>query len=507
MSAAQELTRKDFVPDAEPRWCPGCGDYAILNTIQKVFPTLGIPKENFVVVSGIGCSSRFPYYMNTYGFHTLHGRAPTVATGIKVNNPELSVWMVTGDGDGLSIGSNHLMHILRRNPDVNILLFNNRIYGLTKGQYSPTSEPGLVTKSSPMGSVEEPINPLAFSIAAQAGFVARTMDNNPKHMTSVFEAAAAHKGVSMIEIYQNCVIFNDKTFDPVYGRQNKTDQIVLLEDGKPMVFGKEGDKGIAFDDGEPKIVSADEAAVHDASSTGEAKAFALAQLSFPEFPTPMGVFRTETRHTYEDSVKAQVEAAIERKGAGDLKSLIRGSDFWEVKSDGEREVKNNPSELPRNIIDESIIEEELVEAEDRISNDPFARLFQTRIEEIIHHFGFSRGVSVQASGSVADAIDAMKRTAVSCILIQDGEIVVGILTERDVLFRVLGKVEDPEGTPISEVMTPTPDVLASWCTLSQALHSFRLGGYRHLPVVRENRELGIISIKGILNYLHKQTQS
>lgn len=332
------LTKKDFVAPVEVRWCPGCGDYSILNSVQKVFPELGIPKEDFVVVSGIGCSSRFPYYMNTYGFHTIHGRAPTVATGVKTANPDLSVWMITGDGDGLSIGGNHLMHVLRRNPDINILLFNNRIYGLTKGQYSPTSEKGTMTKTSPMGSVDHPINPLSFALSAEATFVARTMDTNPKHMTETFKAAAAHKGVSFVEVFQNCVIFNDKVFEDVSGRAVRDDQTLMLEHGKPLVFGKEKNKGIRLNGLSPEVVTVGENGVeekdllvHDSKLDDTTYAFLLSKLAFPEFPTPMGVIRdVENKLVYEDQVVEQIEAAKAKKGEGDLQALLYGQDYWDI---------------------------------------------------------------------------------------------------------------------------------------------------------------------------------
>ncbi len=330
--AEAALTRKDFVTKNDVRWCPGCGDYSILASIQNTFPKLGIPKEKFVIVSGIGCSSRFPYYMETYGFHTLHGRAPTVATGIKVTNPELSVWMVTGDGDGLSIGGNHLMHMVRRNLDIKILLFNNRIYGLTKGQYSPTSAPGLKTKTSPQGSIDRPVNPLEFALASGATFVARTIDRNPKHMQSVFERAAHHKGVSFIEIFQNCVIFNDKTFDNVYKKDVFDDNMLVLEDGQPLLYGKDKDKGIQIVDGQPQKVSAkDSLNIHESEKASKAYAYALASMESPDFPVPIGVFRQENNvATYEDEVLAQEQAIIDKNGLGDLDTLIKGSDYWEV---------------------------------------------------------------------------------------------------------------------------------------------------------------------------------
>ena len=334
---ASPLTKKDFVTPNDVRWCPGCGDYAILNAIQRTFPELEVPKEKFVVVSGIGCSSRFPYYMNTYGFHTIHGRAPTVATGVKVANPDLSVWMVTGDGDGLSIGGNHLMHLLRRNPDINVLLFNNRIYGLTKGQYSPTSEVGKRTKSTPAGSVDHPVNPLLFALGCESTFVARTSDTEMKHMVETFKAAHAHKGTSFIEIFQNCVIFNNKTFEPVTGRESRDDQILYLEEGAPLVFGSERNKGIRLNGFELEVVTLgddgvteDDLLVHDSKSPGTVYANLLAQMAYPSFPTPLGILsQREGKETYEEQVSSQIEIA-QSKGDGDLQSLLTGKDSWVV---------------------------------------------------------------------------------------------------------------------------------------------------------------------------------
>lgn len=289
------------------------------------------------MVSGIGCSSRFPYYMNTYGFHTIHGRAPTVATGVKVANPELSVWLVTGDGDGLSIGGNHLLHLLRRNPDINVLLFNNRIYGLTKGQYSPTSEVGKKTKSTPIGSVDYPINPLLFALGSEATFVSRTSDTDMKHMVETFRAAHAHKGTSFVEILQNCVIYNNKTWEPVIGRENRDEQSLVLEEGKPLVFGSERNKGIRLNGFDPQVVvldkdnvSEEDLLVHNPKTTNPAYASLLAQMAYPAFPTPLGIFRQlEGRETYEDAVTDQIVAA-RAKDVGDLQALLTGNDSWVV---------------------------------------------------------------------------------------------------------------------------------------------------------------------------------
>lgn len=327
------LAKKDFKSDQNVRWCPGCGDYAILSAIQGVMPKLDIPREKIVFVSGIGCSSRFPYYMNTYGFHTIHGRAPSFATGLKAANPDLSVWLITGDGDGLSIGGNHLLHILRRNPDINILLFNNRIYGLTKGQYSPTSELGKVTKSSPMGSIDAPINPIRFALAAEAGFVARTYDTNIAHMSSVFERAAAYKGTSFIEIYQNCVIFNPDVFDVIYDRKVRDDNTLELEDGQPITCGSTVKKGLFLKDYTPEmreLGEGDQPLIH--RSNQESKVFAnmLAELEYPAFPVPMGVFREVSRPTYETLLHGQVANARKKKGPGHLADLFGEGDTWTV---------------------------------------------------------------------------------------------------------------------------------------------------------------------------------
>ena len=332
----QVLTKKDFVTPNDVRWCPGCGDYTILNAVQRTLPDLGIPKEKFVVVSGIGCSSRFPYYMNTYGFHTIHGRAPTVATGIKVANPDLSVWMVTGDGDGLSIGGNHLLHLLRRNLNITVLLFNNRIYGLTKGQYSPTSEVGKKTKSTPLGSVDHPVNPLVFALGSEATFVARTLDTDMKHMVETFKAAEAHKGTSFVEVFQNCVIFNDKTFESVTSREFKGDQLLVLKEGEPLIFGKESDKGIKLNGLDPEIVSLgdglseEDFLVHQPANPNSAYATILAQMTYPDFPTPIGVLRQlEGRETYDKALCKQVEDA-QSQGAGNLQELLTGKNSWVV---------------------------------------------------------------------------------------------------------------------------------------------------------------------------------
>ena len=332
-----ELTKKDFVSNQEVRWCPGCGDYAILNNVQKVMPDLGIAREKMVFVSGIGCSSRFPYYMNTYGFHGIHGRALAIATGVKAANPELSVWVVTGDGDALSIGGNHFIHALRRNLDINVILFNNRIYGLTKGQYSPTSVFGQRTKSTPMGVIDYPVNPLSLAIASEATFVARSIDIDVKHLGAMVEAAARHTGISFLEVYQNCNIFNDGAFDYFAERSVRPDKVLYLEDGKPMIFGKDRNKGIRMNGAHPEVVTIGENGitetdilVHNIRLQDPSVAFMLARMEQPDFPQPVGIFRAVERASYDQLMADQIETAIAKSGPGSLEKLIYTGDMWTV---------------------------------------------------------------------------------------------------------------------------------------------------------------------------------
>src|SRR4051812_24159927 len=325
----------DFASDQEIRWCPGCGDYSILMQTKKVFAKLGIDKSKTVFISGIGCSSRFPYYMNTYGFHSIHGRAPAFATGLKLARPELNIWLVTGDGDALSIGGNHLMHIIRRNLDVKILLFNNKIYGLTKGQYSPTSEQGKKTKSTPMGSPDAPIRPISIAIAAEATFAARAIDVDVKHLEYVLERAAKHVGTAFVEIYQNCNIFNDGAFTYATDKGTKTDTTLYLEHGKPLVFGKDGSKGVRLHGLNPEVVDtqtvkADDLLIHDEKAADPSLAFLLSRMRYPEFPEPLGVFRAVDHERYGELVRRQNEQAIAKLGKGDLQQLVTGDETWEV---------------------------------------------------------------------------------------------------------------------------------------------------------------------------------
>ncbi|MFD3585586.1 2-oxoacid:ferredoxin oxidoreductase subunit beta [Streptomyces sp. NPDC058683] len=337
--AAAKQSMKDFKSDQEVRWCPGCGDYAILAAVQGFMPELGLAKENIVFVSGIGCSSRFPYYMNTYGMHSIHGRAPAIATGLATSRRDLSVWVVTGDGDALSIGGNHLIHALRRNVNLKILLFNNRIYGLTKGQYSPTSEVGKITKSTPMGSLDAPFNPVSLAIGAEASFVARTIDSDRKHLTDVLRQAAAHPGTALIEIYQNCNIFNDGAFDTLKDKQSAEEAVIRLEHGQPIRFGTDGARGVVRDrlTGDLTVVDVtpdneSEILVHDAHSPSPTTAFALSRLADPDtlHHTPIGVLRSVERPVYDVQMSEQLDTAVEQHGKGDLGALLAGGDTWTV---------------------------------------------------------------------------------------------------------------------------------------------------------------------------------
>ena len=333
------LTSKDFATDQEVRWCPGCGDYSILAQVQKVMPTLGIPRENIVIISGIGCSSRFPYYMNTYGMHSIHGRATAIASGLKASRPELSVWIVSGDGDCLSIGGNHTIHLLRRNFDVTLLLFNNEIYGLTKGQYSPTSEQNKITKSTPVGSIDHPFNPSALALGADATFVARTMDRDPKHLQLMILRAHQHRGASFLEIYQNCNIFNDGAFEIFTEKKSKPEEALFLEHGKPLVFGATRNKGIKLDGLKPVIVelrnstSENDMWVHDEKDLFKAQI--LTRLfdnpqTEGHFPRPFGVIYEGDRQCYEDVMAMQIEESIATKGSGDLDKILRGRETWTI---------------------------------------------------------------------------------------------------------------------------------------------------------------------------------
>ncbi len=339
-STAPALTPKDFATDQEVRWCPGCGDYSILAQVQKIMPTLGIPRENIVIISGIGCSSRFPYYMNTYGMHSIHGRATAIASGLKATRPELNIWIVSGDGDGLSIGGNHTIHLLRRNFNVNLLLFNNQIYGLTKGQYSPTSEEHKITKSTPLGSIDHPFNPLALAMGADASFIARSMDRDPKHLQAMLLRAQQHKGSSFLEIYQNCNIFNDGAFEIFTEKSSKQNEALFLEQGRPLVFGTaEEPKGIKLDGFKPVILELGKEATPDDLWIHDEQDFYKAQVLIRMFddprlqghlPRPFGVFYQTERACYEDVMAMQLEEALSKKGKADLQKLLKGKESWVI---------------------------------------------------------------------------------------------------------------------------------------------------------------------------------
>ncbi|MCE9562091.1 MAG: 2-oxoacid:ferredoxin oxidoreductase subunit beta [Planctomycetes bacterium] len=337
------LKPDDFKTDQEVRWCPGCGDYSILAQMKKALASLGLPREKIAFVSGIGCSSRFPYYMNTYGFHTIHGRAPTFATGLRLANPELQVWVVTGDGDGLSIGGNHLVHALRRNVDIKVLLFNNEIYGLTKGQYSPASRLGTSSKTSPGGSFETPVKPLSLALAAEATFVARTIDLDVQHMVGILQKAAAHKGSAFVEIYQNCKIFNDGVFEYATDKSVKSDNLLYLEHGKPMIFGKDKNRGIRLNGIKPEVVEIgkdcqiDDLLTHDESNEDATLAYLLSRFAHDTdkdavkpFPEPVGVYRNVRKPTYEEMLDGRIGDAIAKKGKGKIEDLFKAEDVWTV---------------------------------------------------------------------------------------------------------------------------------------------------------------------------------
>jgi 2-oxoglutarate ferredoxin oxidoreductase subunit beta len=330
------LTAKDLASDQEVRWCPGCGDYSILAQMKKALAPLGVPREKMVMISGIGCSSRFPYYMNTYGFHTIHGRAPTLATGLKACRPDLQVWVITGDGDGLSIGGNHLIHAIRRNVDLKIILFNNEIYGLTKGQYSPTSRIGTRTKSSPLGSIDNPLRPLSVAIGAEATFVARTIDVDINHLTATLKRAADHKGTAFVEIYQNCKIFNDGVFEYATDKSIKADNALYLEHGKPLIFGKDRNKGIRLHGLDPEVVTlgnginVDDLLIHDERAEEPSLAYLLSRMVYPRFPECVGVFRCVQHPTYDDLLNKQIEDIVKAKGKSKLEDLFASDDTWTV---------------------------------------------------------------------------------------------------------------------------------------------------------------------------------
>ncbi|MCO6453634.1 MAG: CBS domain-containing protein [Caldilineales bacterium] len=494
-----QLNRKDFVSDQAVRWCPGCGDYAILAQMQKLMPELGIPREKIVFISGIGCSSRFPYYMNTYGVHSIHGRAPTLATGLKVANPDLNIWVVTGDGDGLSIGGNHMVHACRRNVDINIVLFNNRIYGLTKGQYSPTSPQGIRTKSSPLGSIEQPLNPVSVALASEATFIARTVDVIQKHMGDVLLAAAQHKGVSFVEVFQNCLIFNDGAWNKFSDRKIRDDNNLYLEDGKPMVFGANDDKGLIMTKSGFQVVElgddygVEDLVVHDTSDINAAW-----MLSRLEYPMPMGVMLDIDRPTYAEALWAQVEAAKQRRGDGDLRTLFNAADTWVVpeKQNGAPIEVDIKGEIELNL-DEEYTDEILqgfVSVEDLDE-----QVAQMALIDLHPH----APITISPSTRMDTAISLMREHNIGCLVVTGPDHHLdGIITEGDVLDRLAGQVRDLHGVTVSQYMTKRPTALSIDAPLIEALHLMSVHGFRHLPLVDDhNMPVGVISVRDVVNYL------
>ncbi|MCA9969555.1 MAG: CBS domain-containing protein [Anaerolineales bacterium] len=495
------LTRKDFVSDQTVRWCPGCGDYAILAQVQKTLPDIGVSKENIVFISGIGCSSRFPYYMNTYGIHSIHGRAPTLATGLAITNPALSIWVVTGDGDGLSIGGNHLLHVMRRNVNLNIILFNNRVYGLTKGQYSPTSRQGHKSKSSPMGSIEQPINPVAVALAAEATFVARSLDTHTTHLGDVLAAAAAHNGVSFVEVYQNCVIFNPNEWGLLQDRRERDDQIIYLEHGKPMIFGKNNDKGIRLNERfQPEVVSlgerytADDLIVYD--ETSKALALMISSMEYPDFPAPLGVIRRVDKPTYTEGLMAQIDAARAQKGNGDLNALYRSADLWTVEAHAvEADVAGEvPAELDEEYVDTLEAPVDTAPVRDMLTETPISALAP------------NVPIVVDVNTSLAKAVRQMNQHNIGCLLVTDAQDkLVGVFTERDVLTRVAGQVNDLGGATVEAYMTPNPVTVKGHLPIAHALHLMSVHTFRHLPLVDdEMRPEGIISFRDVVHFLKEK---
>ena len=489
MSEVIELTRKDFVSDQMVRWCPGCGDYAILAQMQKVLPELGISKENIVFISGIGCSSRFPYYMNTYGIHSIHGRAPTLATGLKIANPDLSVWVITGDGDGLSIGGNHLLHTLRRNIDINVILFNNRIYGLTKGQYSPTSPQGKVTKSSPLGSLEQPLNPLSVAIGTEATFVARTVDTNVKHLAETLRRAAAHKGTSFVEIYQNCIIFNDKAFGYATDSKTKVDNVLELQHGKPMIFGKNKDQGIRLNELDPEVVSLDTVAqedllVHREDAPEPSLAYLLSRMRHPEFPEPIGVFRCIEKQSYEEALIAQIDSAVQTRGKGQLEQLYYTPDTWEVSSEFDEEYTSV-----------------MFHGEGSSTPEEGHSLLTDKLSDLQPKQPLTAHVDI----SLAKAVGMLKELNVGFLaLVDDDGKLAGVFTEGDIFTKVACKVEDMSNEKVKDYMSANVTSVEAGDTIAHALHLMSIHHFRHILIVDdENKPTGVISFRSVVHYIEE----
>ena len=509
-ATAAPLNRKDFVSGQEVRWCPGCGDYAVLAQMQRIMPDLGIPREKIVFVSGIGCSSRFPYYMETYGIHSVHGRAPTLATGLKVANPDLCVWVITGDGDALSIGGNHFLHVLRRNVDLNIVLFNNRIYGLTKGQYSPTSLPGHMTKTSPMGSIEQSFNPLCVAIGAEATFVARTVDRNTRHLADTLMRAASHRGTSFVEVYQNCNIFNNGAWEHVTAADVKDDNTLILEDGKPMVYGKGRDKGIRLNGLWPEVVqlgngfSESDLLVHDEGSDQPALAYLLSRMEHPDFPVPLGVFRHIDRPTYEEQVIAQGKLAVAERGKGDLEKLYHSADTWVVPEDEAWRERMSVDELQQVSVERPAAEAPPEIIPDITQEDPLTTRdeLQHLVEDPISTLDLHPPTCISPESTLEEALSLFREHA-GCLLAVDEEgVLVGILVEGDIFYKIAGQDVDLQATRVKDLMTTNPTVLRQSSPVAYALHLMSLHGYRHIPVVDEDgKPVSVVSFRAGLQFV------
>ncbi|MEN8254581.1 MAG: thiamine pyrophosphate-dependent enzyme [Verrucomicrobiota bacterium] len=500
------LTRKDFVSSSEVRWCPGCGDYAVLNSVQNVLPQLGIPKENYVFVSGIGCSSRFPYYLDTYGFHAIHGRAPAIATGVKVANPELSVWVVTGDGDGLSIGGNHLVHALRRNLDMNIILLNNKIYGLTKGQYSPTSEKGKITKTSPYGVIDEPINPLRIALASEATFVGRAVDTDPKHITEVLKAGAEHAGTAFVEILQSCVIFNKTAWADVSDRSRREDRLLYLEQGKPLIFGEKRNKGIILKGTKPKVVTIGEQGVtkkdlvvHDMFSEDPVYVAMLTEMDYPDFPLPVGIYHAAKKPLYEEELEKQIKEVTALRGRRNLQALLRGSEFWTVSGKGKSIKRSSGISALHN--DESKVMDEQVQALLK-STDSLTASLKTTVGKIFYDYDYKRSKMLSPRDSIATAIANFKASRIECILVGDSKRLYGILSERDIIQNVVLTSVDRDRMPISSIMRPIYEIMDESNSLGDVINILSISGHRHVPIRLKDGGFGLVTIRQILRFIH-----
>lgn len=487
-------TAKQYSSDQEVRWCPGCGDYSILAQMQKVLPELGLPREKFVFISGIGCSSRFPYYMDTYGIHSIHGRAPTLATGLKVARPDLHVFVISGDGDSLSIGGNHVLHAMRRNVNITLVLFNNRIYGLTKGQYSPTSLPGAKTKSSPMGTVEQPLNPLSIALAAEATFVARSVDTEIKHLGEVLKQAALHKGASFVEVFQNCNIFNDGAWDHVKEKTTKKSHTLLLEHGKPMIFGETNNKGIRFNSQtmQPEVVELGngiteaDLMVHDATRDDATLAYLLSRFTFPEFPVPLGIFRSVQRGTYEDGVTAQVQEARRTKGKGDLQALYCSSDLWSVGEDGRENHTLSPSSPE--------LAEEMLNGWKPGYTPAQAQAARVTCASV----PLEPVPQVTLGSSLRDALEAMRVGRSSALSLVDTQgCYAGTLTPTD-LIRVATLIPDAGAVTVDQVATCKDAYVPLSSSLTQAAHQMARVGLASLTVVDGDlKPVGWLTAQGL----------